>query len=180
MLGVTEQRSHIEDSEFSGILGLAPESESSGPLLMSQLYEQGKISANAFSIQLAPQESNWRDPSLGSWLALGGLPDNVSAEKGDWISHRIAGSFHWQAKLNAIEYAGEKIRPSCPLVLTDTGTTVSYFVPEDFNRLIAKVCPDCQLNGIFYELQMCTWERIRKFESLWFQIDDYLYEMPVD
>ena len=54
MLGVTEQRSHIEESEFSGILGLAPDSESSGPLLVWQLYEKGKISANAFSIQLAP------------------------------------------------------------------------------------------------------------------------------
>lgn len=35
---------------FMGILGLAPESESSGPLLVSQLFDQGKLSANEFSI----------------------------------------------------------------------------------------------------------------------------------
>ncbi len=102
----------VSDSEesFNGILGLAPESESSGPLLVSQLYAQGKVSANEFSIQMAPNPPAG-NPSLGSFITFGGLHQSLSALDDEWISHRIAGSFHWQAKFNQIKYDGKLIRP---------------------------------------------------------------------
>lgn len=78
-----------DDSPFSGILGLSPDDDSNGPLFVQELYEQGALDSQEFGIQLAPY-------SLGnSWIEFGQCP-----QEEDWISHRIAGSFHWQLKLN--------------------------------------------------------------------------------
>lgn len=44
-------------------------------------------------------------------------------------SHRIAGSFHWQVKVNAIGFGGKSFTPKKPFALTDTGTTMTY-MPE--------------------------------------------------
>lgn len=143
--------------KFQGLLGLAPASESSGPLLVSQLFNHGKLSADEFSIQLAPNPPS-RDPSLGSFLTFGGLHPTLKANDPKWISHRIAGSFHWQAKFNSIKYDGKVIRPQSSVILTDTGTTMSYLLAKEFNELMPLVCPDCKFNTAnqLYQLSPCN------------------------
>jgi len=65
-----------------------------------------------------------------SWLSLGGLPDNYTQPvNASWFSHRIAGSFHWQLKLNSIKVGGQSFLPQSSVMLTDTGTTISYLLP---------------------------------------------------
>jgi hypothetical protein len=70
---------------------------SSGPLFVEKLYREGEIASNTFSIKLG------RNNTIQSWLNLGGLPPDFTLQQNTtWNSHRIAGSFHWQAKLNKI------------------------------------------------------------------------------
>lgn len=54
----------------------------------------------------------------------------------EFTSHRIAGGFHWELKLNSLAYGTNKTRihfkPNTTRVLIDTGSTISYLIPADF------------------------------------------------
>jgi len=67
------------------------------------------------------------------------------------------------------------------MMLTDTGTTITYLVKEDFDKLMPLICPNCTLNTAvgMYELSTCTQADINTFAPLWFKLDNYYYEMPV-
>ncbi len=65
---------------------------------------------------------------------FGGLPDTLLPSS--FVSHRVSGSFHWQVKLNRISYNGIPYIPKVRLILTDTGTTVSYLLADDYHWLL--------------------------------------------
>ena len=57
------------------------------------------------------------------------------------MSTRIAGSFHWEIKVNSIGYNGGKFRPSLQTALTDSGTSL-IFLPtkQDWDNLFHTIC----------------------------------------
>lgn len=121
------------------------------------------------------------DPSEGSWLTFGGLNSELKPDDKDWIAHRIAGSFHWQTKLNSIKYNDIEIRPEFPMILTDTGTTITYLRSKEFDELLPLVCPNCTFNeqmGL-YQLDVCNTDAQQSFKPIWFKLDSSYYEMPV-
>lgn len=68
------------------------------------------------------------------------------------------------------------------MILTDTGTTITYLLPDDYDALIPVLCPLCVQNEQFNILvvENCLDEQIDSFQPVWFQIENYLYEMPVE
>jgi hypothetical protein len=87
------------------------------------------------------------EPFVDSWITFGGLNEEYDAQDAEWNSHRIAGSFHWQLKLNEIKYKNVSIRPQTHVILTDTGTTLIYLMPDDYDSIISLLCGDlCDFN----------------------------------
>lgn len=118
----------------SGILGLSPESESAGPLFVSALHQQGVIGVNAFSILLGFRADQ------DSYLTFGGLPEFVT-DLDDLVCHRVSGSFLWELKLHSVAVDEHEIRVhDTPLMLMDTGTTLTYLPEADWQRLIDQIC----------------------------------------
>ena len=122
----------VNSGTNSGILGLSPENDASGPLFVSALYDQGAIKANKFSILMSFQ------PRQDSYLTFGGVPEFVEALDNDFVCHRISGSFHWQIKVHRMEFAGEEFafETTPTLMLTDTGTTMTYLPAKVFEWLV--------------------------------------------
>lgn len=121
------------------------------------------------------------EPETESWITFGGLNEKWSPTDSQWVSMRIAGSFHWQAKFNALEFKGIRMVPEVPLLLTDTGTSITYLLPHDFDRLMPHLCPHCAYDpdvGV-HALNDCFSEEIAQFEPIWFQLESHLFEMPV-
>ena len=76
-----------------------------------------------------------------SYLTIGGVPGFVK-DVDDVVCHRIAGSFHWQLKLMGIRVGDDReIKTiTVPLMLTDTGTTLTYLPQKNYDDLIAVLC----------------------------------------
>ena len=64
----------------------------------------------------------------------------------------MAASFHWQISLTAIRMNddGEELDLETTIMLTDTGTSLTYLVDEDFDKVIAALCKDklCELSEV--------------------------------
>lgn len=73
------------------------------------------------------------------------------------------------------------IRPQASVILTDTGTTITYLLSKEFNELLPLVCPNCVFNSQMglYQLDLCNNEAQLKFKPIWFKLDSSYYEMPV-
>jgi hypothetical protein len=69
---------------------------------------------------------------LGGW--------DKSEVTGPMIATRIAGSFHWEVKLDGISVNNYTFRPSKQVGLTDTGTTHLIMPYEDWNKVFNAVC----------------------------------------
>lgn len=124
----------VDSGGISGIIGLAPESDSSGPLFISKLYDNDNIARKQFSMFLTFR------PEQASYLTFGGLPDFAN-DTTDMVCHRISGSFHWQLKLFGIRVGDKEFDSvSAPLMLTDTGTTLTYLPAADFDALLEMIC----------------------------------------
>jgi hypothetical protein len=72
------------------------------------------------------------------------------------VCHRIAGSFHWELKMNRMAYGDRKIdtQPS-NLGFTDTGATVSHFPVQVYRDLMEAMCEGkgCVIfNNVYYIL----------------------------
>lgn len=155
------------DSDASGVLGLAPEDSSAGPLFVSYLYDQSQIKANAFSLVLS------HDPSKDSYLTFGGLPTFLAHASNEFICHRVAGSFHWEMKLLGIKVGEEGIVDDLetPLMLTDTGTTLTYLPSADYEKFMQMICSDldCSLDEEKsppqYVVNNCD---LQRFKPVWF------------
>jgi hypothetical protein len=116
--------------------------------------------------------------SENGWIGFGGLPDSEKAD--DFVSHRIAGSFHWQLKMNKVAIGSTEIQTEVPLGLTDTGTTISYFTPGDYHKVMNAICPDCMFEQAFgYYIIHCNETIQANFEPLLIYIDSYEYRIPV-
>ena len=68
---------------------------------------------------------------------------------------------------------------SSRLMLTDTGSTLTYLRPAEFDQIVARICEDKQCSG-FDEYDG---ERIRiadcepdYFFSIWFKFDNHWYQ----
>lgn len=64
--------------------------------------------------------------------------------------------------------------PNLPMMLTDTGTTITYLTPSDFDNLLPKMCPNCEFDkqhGLYFK-RACTWEDEKEFHPLWFLLDN--------
>lgn len=90
-------------------------------------------------------------------------------------SHRIAGSFKWELKLNSLVYGDQSFKPRSTRVIIDTGSTISYLTPEDFASVIGAVCKnikplgfECQQEESYVYVWQCD---PSVFKSIWFQID---------
>ena len=161
----------------SGILGLSPENDASGPLFVSALHDQGAIKANTFSILLSFQ------PFQDSYLTFGGVPEFVEALDNDFVCHRISGSFHWQLKVPSMEFDGEEFafEKTPTLMLTDTGTTMTYLPYKGYEWLIKKICEDVECVNIEVEhnvVSSLVYVRnceLDNFKPLWFRIDTHWY-----
>jgi hypothetical protein len=67
--------------------------------------------------------------------------------------------------------------------LTDTGTTLSYLLKDDYLKLIKTLCNhaaeegmECFFRNFNYYALGC--EDPSVFHSVWYQIDGHLYEVP--
>ena len=104
---------------MSGIIGLSPDDDSAGPLLVSELFRQGQIGRNQFSLIMSFLTDQ------DSYLTFGGVPSFIS-NLDNFVCHRVAGSFHWQLKLLGIRVGNRLIEPiHVSLMLTDSGTTLT-------------------------------------------------------
>ena len=55
----------------------------------------------------------------------------------------MAGSFHWELKLLGLKVGTKELEThETPLILMDTGTSISYLPTRDYNRFLAEVCED--------------------------------------
>ena len=115
-------------SLISGLIGLSPENDVSGPLFVTALHRQGQIPKNQFSVMLTfnlQQES---------YLTFGGLPEFLANQDLDFVCHRIAGDFHWQLKMLGMKVGDTEIDASAhKLMLTDTGTTLTYLAGSTYD-----------------------------------------------
>ena len=58
------------------------------------------------------------------------------------ISHRIAGSFHWQLKFNYIRFGESKFGPSISTAFLDSGSTLILMPMQDWDSLFKMICDD--------------------------------------
>ena len=106
-----------------------------------------------------------------SYLTFGGLPNFLKEQKLEWICHRIAGDFHWQIKLMNISYGEKEIDINgSALMLTDTGTTLTYLLDKTFDQVVSQICknkvcftPNFDSGSIV--LQNCQLDQL---EPIWF------------
>jgi hypothetical protein len=94
--------------------------------------------------------------------------------------HKISGSFHWELKLNKMEYNGATI-VTAPVTVAflDTGATLSQFPAPIYLQMAEEICKghNCQaLQGVYY-IANCD-KDLAKFKPLVFTIDNIRYEMP--
>jgi len=69
----------------------------------------------AFGVEYTPPESSSSSET------------EINSDYSKVISHRVSGSFHWSLKIIEISQGDKSFTPSTANVLTDTGTTMSYF-----------------------------------------------------
>ena len=60
------------------------------------------------------------------------------ADREKFVCHRVAGSFHWELKLLGLKVGTKELDThETPLMLMDTGTSISYLPKRDYDRLLA-------------------------------------------
>ena len=70
------------------------------------------------------------------------------------------------------------------LMLTDTGTTLTYLVGDDYDRVIEALCEGRECNSEEIDIperkiRNVTWIencRVEEFPSIWFKIDNHWYQ----
>lgn len=162
---------------YDGILGLSNIDESSGDLIITQLYKDKLIDAFQFSILIAPETS-----PHDSLLTVGGY--NQSLFQGNLIAHPVSGSFHWSLHLIRYSINGKWITPKASKALTDTGSTyimmnkLDYF--QFFKEMHSKLPETVQIRqnkeGGFYYINCDA----SMFSDLTVQIDEYTYRLPAE
>ena len=77
-----------------------------------------------------------------SYLTFGGLPDFLVQQDLNFLCHRTSGDFHWQLKEHKIRVGDVEIDSyaEMPLMLTDTGTTLTFLTGGIFDQVIKAIC----------------------------------------
>ena len=70
------------------------------------------------------------------------VPDVMMRPGASLISHRIAGSFHWQLKFNYIRFGESKFGPSISTAFLDSGSTLILMPMQDWDSLFKMICDD--------------------------------------
>ena len=117
--------------QWDGILGLSPDDDSAGPLLVDRLYKSGQIDYPVFSIVPGTRPNEHAEITFGSF-----------DETQPITSHRIAGSFHWELPFQQIEVGDglAKIKPSVRNVIVDTGTSMILGYYEEIEEIMQTIC----------------------------------------
>lgn len=126
-----------------------------------------------------------------SMLTIGGYDTDLDRiYKGRFMSydrgyrlnaHRIAGSFHWEIKLNAFKFKGSECNKNIPKrVFMDTGTN-GILMPAEawlaFYELVCNKLPVGQCKGTYPNLliESCVVETL---PPVIFKLDSVDYELP--
>ena len=100
-------------------------------------------------------------------------------------SNRIAGSFHWQLKLNKMGFGGRTFSPSQRFALTDTGTSLIIMPDEDWQNLYEIICDQVSSRYGIECIQEASFMLLKApgittmiFDPITIQFDNIVYEVP--
>lgn len=133
-----EEKAQVDfgPSRWDGILGLSPSDESAGPLLIPNLFDQGKIRSNMFSFLPAKREDEEAKLTYGGYQeegTAGGDQYFYNEATNRIVAHQVSGSFHWEIPLKKVVIGDNfsAFRPQVLSALTDTGTTIFIMYYKD-------------------------------------------------
>ena len=109
----------------NGILGLAPRSSRSHPSILESLFVDERIDKSIFSLCIAHE---------GGELTVGGPPDSVELA---YIPMKT--NTFYTVTLSSMSMGSSTMGTVFSPAVVDSGTTLSYFPTEVYNRLIAAI-----------------------------------------
>lgn len=185
-------------SYHTGILGLSPSDENSGPLFINALYDQDKIQERVFAI--LPVTSSADTPKM----TFGGYQkDSVDSEHmffyqtglHNITAHRNAGSSRWELPVAEIAVNGtHRFKPTVRKAMLDTGTSMILMHTPDWINLINHICENvtqifidsqdtakpikCMHTGNgFVTILNCDRGCVLRMPKIEFQLDSTVYDL---
>lgn len=166
----------IIGTQASGILGMAPavSQGDNAELFVKQLYDKGVIPKNTFGV-------NYQFTGAESTIILGGYDRSIVANDTlfSWVD--LANTFYWSVDLKETTYGGEDLNLDATRAILDTGTSLTYFQNNDFNKIFSKIqdgreCGFASTTGF----RACRCDSIDEFEDITFHLGGYIFFFPVD
>jgi len=134
ILGVDTADSAIATLQSDGIMGMSPKlsSSSAGELFVEKIYAAGIIGKNAFGVEYK------KLPDV-STILLGGFDTTKVANESlfSWIN--LQSTSHWTVDLNNVLIGNTSIATVANLAILDTGTSLTLFRTDDFDKIYAKI-----------------------------------------
>ena len=171
MLGVNKVNlPGFPKSRWDGILGLLPTSISGSDLFVTQLFKQGKISEDSFSVYYAgtPNESE---------ITFGGFDTKRVDDANKFTYLKLYDDYHWSAKFRRMKYGDTReIFKAAKNAILDSGTSLVVLPTEMFNdfRRVVSEGRQCGESTNFY---YCSCASKLDFEPLYFLLGDYEYRV---
>lgn len=125
---------NINGTQADGIMGMAPATngEDKAVLFVKRLAEEKIIPRHAFGVNFNTLEKD-------SKMTLGGYDNKIVANDTlfNWVG--LMDSLYWSLPHKSTTYGGVDLGLSAKRGILDTGTSLTYFSPSDWEKVWAKI-----------------------------------------
>ena len=121
-----------------GILGFSTHFNDyvTGPLLVWELFEAGRLSEPTFAFYLAGNEET-------SYLDVGVIQSGSMRDPSKYVEFDVIdNSFWWMNYIRGVSFAGEEFIIEEDIAITDTGTTCVYMPDRYYDHFMSHVFKD--------------------------------------
>ena len=109
------------DWKFYNMIGLAPRSETSGPVLIQKMKQQNVISEEIATLQYNPYPKE-------SVLTFGPIADSSEIIRGDWFEHKLVDldDNHFGLNVEGVSYNDDEVSSGFNAILMSSVNNLMY------------------------------------------------------
>lgn len=123
---------NLTNTEWDGIVGLLPTSNSGADLLVVKMKEQGLIKHAVFSVL-------YLDSKHGSTITFGGLDEEHEKDLSKFTFTNLYDENYWSVGIRKMRYGDIDIGGEAKRGILDTGSSLLLLPDKDYHRWLAAV-----------------------------------------
>lgn len=159
----------MSNTDWDGIVGLLPTSDSGADLLVNVMKQQGVIQTAAFTV-------NYVDSKYGSTITFGGFDKEYVSTIDQFTFTELYDHSYWSVGLRRIKYGDVEIGGEAERGIIDTGSSLLLLPHSDYSRWFEEISKGKKC-GDYSGYKGCYCSGIEDFEDIYIMFNNWEYKI---